>query len=69
MKLNVQGESSGRKEDTDDPEILSQGGKNGLMKRVNFPPSLCTCPLVTCSTVLGGSVRNPARDKVMQKEA
>lgn len=29
MKLNGQSDSLGRKEDTDDPEILSQGGKNG----------------------------------------
>lgn len=37
MKLTVQGESSGRKEDTDDPEILSQGGKMVTLtnKKVN----------------------------------
>ena len=33
---------------------LSQGQEDGLMKRGNVLPPLCTCPLVTCSTGVQG---------------
>ena len=33
---------------------LSQGREDGLKKRGNVLPPLCTCPLVTCSTGVQG---------------
>ena len=33
---------------------LSQGREDGLVKRGNVLPPLCTCPLVTCSTGVQG---------------
>ena len=33
---------------------LSQGQEDGLMKRGNVLPPLCTCPLVTCGTGVQG---------------